>query len=90
MLQRVQAEETARVYDAKLVDTILPVVPGLIDPVKSFGEISAFAKEAGYPIMIKAVAGGGGRGMRPVHHHEDLEEAYARCRSEAQQGELVP
>jgi acetyl/propionyl-CoA carboxylase alpha subunit len=34
-------------------------------------------------IMIKALAGGGGRGMRPVHHHDDIAATYARCRSEA-------
>ena len=38
----------------------VPVVPGLIEPVKSFDEIEAFAKEVGLPIMIKAAAGGGG------------------------------
>ena len=37
-------------------------------------------------VMVKAVAGGGGRGMRPVHGDSALEEAFARCRSEAQSG----
>jgi acetyl/propionyl-CoA carboxylase alpha subunit/acetyl-CoA carboxylase carboxyltransferase component len=39
---------------------------------------------AGGAVMVKAVAGGGGRGMRPVTRHEDLPDAWARCRSEAQ------
>ena len=39
----------------------------------------------GSAVMLKAVAGGGGRGMRPVHHPDELERAYARCASEAQQ-----
>ena len=34
--------------------------------------------------MIKALAGGGGRGMRPVHHVDELANAYTRCRSEAE------
>jgi len=45
--------------------------------MESLGEGSA--------VMLKAVAGGGGRGMRPVHHPDELEQAYARCASEAQQ-----
>src|SRR5262249_28102308 len=44
----------------------VPVVPGLTEPVKSFDEIQAFAEENGLPIMIKASAGGGGKGLRLV------------------------
>src|SRR5438874_13372592 len=39
----------------------VPVVPGLTEPVRSFDEIAAFAKSSGFPIMIKASAGGGGK-----------------------------
>jgi acetyl-CoA carboxylase, biotin carboxylase subunit len=62
----------------------VPVVPGLIEPVKSFDEITAFAKEAGFPIMIKAAAGGGGKGMRRIDREEDLAPAFERVTSEAE------
>ncbi|HEX9986512.1 MAG TPA: acetyl-CoA carboxylase biotin carboxylase subunit [Thermoanaerobaculia bacterium] len=61
----------------------VPVVPGLTEAVKSFAEIAAFARESGFPIMIKAAAGGGGKGMRLVEREEDLEQAYERVTSEA-------
>jgi acetyl/propionyl-CoA carboxylase alpha subunit/acetyl-CoA carboxylase carboxyltransferase component len=62
-------------------------VPRGSDGPTSLEEAKAFLKSLGTDgaIMIKAIAGGGGRGMRPVHHHDDIEEAYSRCRSEAQQ-----
>ena len=44
----------------------IPVVPGLTEPVKSVDEIATFARNAGYPIMVKASAGGGGKGLRFV------------------------
>lgn len=62
----------------------VPVVPGLTEAVKSFDEIAAFASTAGFPIMIKASAGGGGKGMRLVEREQDLEASYERVTSEAQ------
>jgi acetyl-CoA carboxylase biotin carboxylase subunit len=62
----------------------VPVVPGLTEAVKSFDEIAAFAREAGFPIMIKASAGGGGKGMRLVEREEDLLQSYERVTSEAE------
>ena len=62
----------------------VPVVPGLVEPVQSFDEIAAFAKEAGYPIMIKAAAGGGGKGMRRIDREEDLRPSFERVTSEAE------
>src|SRR5215210_5399283 len=62
----------------------VPVVPGLTAAVKSFDEIAAFAKSAGLPIMIKASAGGGGKGLRLVEREEDLRGAYERVTSEAE------
>jgi acetyl-CoA carboxylase biotin carboxylase subunit len=62
----------------------VPVVPGLLEAVKSFDEIAAFAKEAGFPIMIKAAAGGGGKGMRRIDREEDLRPSFERVTSEAE------
>src|SRR5688572_10598117 len=62
----------------------VPVVPGLTEPVKSFDEIAAFAKDSGFPIMIKASAGGGGKGMRLVEREEDLRSSFERVTSEAE------
>jgi acetyl-CoA carboxylase, biotin carboxylase subunit len=62
----------------------VPVVPGLTEAVKSVEEIEAFARSAGFPIMIKASAGGGGKGMRLVEREADLRQAYERVTSEAQ------
>jgi acetyl-CoA carboxylase biotin carboxylase subunit len=62
----------------------VPVVPGLTEAVKSFDEIAAFARETGLPIMIKASAGGGGKGMRLVEREVDLLPAFERVTSEAQ------
>ncbi|MEO8036170.1 MAG: acetyl-CoA carboxylase biotin carboxylase subunit [Acidobacteriota bacterium] len=62
----------------------VPVVPGLTEAVKSFDEIADFAKQAGFPVMIKASAGGGGKGMRLVEREEDLRQAFERVTSEAQ------
>ncbi|MGZ5431445.1 MAG: acetyl-CoA carboxylase biotin carboxylase subunit [Thermoanaerobaculia bacterium] len=60
------------------------VVPGLIDPVQSFNEIAVFARDAGFPIMIKAAAGGGGKGLRRIDREEDLFPAFERVTSEAE------
>ncbi len=62
----------------------VPVVPGLQRPGLSDGEIEAFAcGDGGFPLMIKAAAGGGGRGMRVVHQHTELADALAAARREA-------
>ena len=62
----------------------VPVIEGTSGPT-SLDEARAFLESsgAGGAIMIKAIAGGGGRGMRIVDHADKLEEAYARCQSEA-------
>lgn len=59
------------------------MIPGSKGAVKSFEEVKEFAEKNGFPIMIKAVNGGGGRGIRNVDRMEDLEEAYNRAKSEA-------
>ncbi len=62
----------------------LPVVPGTDRDLESIDEVQQVAREIGFPIMLKASAGGGGKGMRLVHAAEELESAYRNARSEAQ------
>lgn len=61
----------------------IPVIPGSDGPVDSVGEVEKFGEEYGYPFIIKASLGGGGRGMRIVRSKEELKEAYDRAKSEA-------
>ncbi len=61
----------------------LPVVPGTDEPVRSVEDALAFAREAGYPVMIKAAAGGGGRGLRVVRSDEELREQFEMAQNEA-------
>ncbi|MDI9509260.1 MAG: acetyl-CoA carboxylase biotin carboxylase subunit [Clostridiales bacterium] len=61
----------------------IPVVPGSDGELESIEEASKLAKEIGYPVMIKASAGGGGKGMRPVYSACDLEQAIVSAKTEA-------
>ena len=61
----------------------VPVIPGLLDRAADAGTIAAFARTSGYPVMLKAAAGGGGKGMRVVRREADLEAAVRAARSEA-------
>lgn len=61
----------------------IPMIPGTNGAVKNFEEVKAFAEKNGFPVMIKAVNGGGGRGIRNVDRMEDLRDAYDRAKSEA-------
>ena len=61
----------------------LPVIPGSDGTIHSVDEVRNFGKKYGYPIIIKATLGGGGRGMRIVRHEDDVEEAFNRAKSEA-------
>jgi acetyl-CoA carboxylase biotin carboxylase subunit len=61
-----------------------PIVPGTEAGVASSGEAISFARDAGFPVMLKAVAGGGGKGMRRVDRQEDLAAAFDAASSEAQ------
>jgi acetyl-CoA carboxylase, biotin carboxylase subunit len=62
----------------------LPLLPGTIEPVASPEEAQEIADDIGYPVIIKAVAGGGGRGMNVVHAAEDLKRLYQTTRATAQ------
>lgn len=61
----------------------VPLVPGMDKPIADVEESKIIAKEIGYPIMIKASAGGGGKGMRRVESDKDFLEQMERAQSEA-------
>ncbi|SCL35282.1 acetyl-CoA carboxylase, biotin carboxylase subunit [Micromonospora nigra] len=62
----------------------LPLPPGAVAAVPSAAEAAEVAAAVGYPVIVKAAAGGGGRGMTVVHSPADLSRAYARTRAVAQ------
>lgn len=61
----------------------LPVIPGSGGPVSSLEDVQTFGEQNGYPIIIKAALGGGGRGMRVVRSADETAEAFERAKSEA-------
>ena len=61
----------------------LPTVPGSAGGVATVDEARIVAQETGYPVLIKAAAGGGGKGMKVANSPDDLEEAYRLARGEA-------
>jgi acetyl-CoA carboxylase, biotin carboxylase subunit len=62
-----------------------PVVPGSEGPLEGVDEAQALADNIGYPVVVKAAAGGGGRGMRIVRARDMLAQAFATCQAEAAQ-----
>jgi len=60
-----------------------PIVNGSLDPVQTLSDAKKLAKKIGYPLIIKAVNGGGGKGMRIVTAAEELESAYKSAKFEA-------
>ncbi|MDQ3021477.1 MAG: acetyl-CoA carboxylase biotin carboxylase subunit [Bacteroidota bacterium] len=71
--------------EAKLlaIKNNIPVVPGTEKPLQDLTQIKQIAKEIGYPILIKASAGGGGKGMRVVNTEEDIEHSLSTAQGEA-------
>lgn len=65
------------------IEAGVPVVPGTTEPLKSFDEARELANDFGYPLMLKASAGGGGKGMRLVESEDELRSSYDAARSEA-------
>lgn len=61
----------------------VPTIPGIEKPLKTIKEAREVAKQIGYPIMVKASNGGGGRGMRIVRQEKDLEIEFENARSES-------
>ena len=76
MGDKAQAREMAKQAGA-------PVVPGSEGPLAGVDEAQSLADSMGYPVIVKAAAGGGGRGMRIVREPESLARAYATCQAEA-------
>lgn len=68
-----------------MTENKVPVTPGT-GLVKDVNEVRAFAKKVGYPIIIKATAGGGGKGMRIVRKDDELESLMSMCQQEAKNG----
>ena len=64
------------------IDTGVPLVPGMVDPLEDFAELEAFVDQHGLPVLLKAVAGGGGKGMREVRDRSELVASFERARSE--------
>jgi acetyl-CoA carboxylase biotin carboxylase subunit len=61
----------------------VPCVPGSEGVIETFAECKVIAKKTGYPVMLKASAGGGGKGMRAVWNKEDLKDAWDSARQES-------
>jgi acetyl-CoA carboxylase biotin carboxylase subunit len=61
----------------------VPIVPGTIEPITDIEKAKQIASEIGYPIMLKASAGGGGKGMRKVNSEKDFSEAFERAQNES-------
>lgn len=61
----------------------VPIVPGTTEPIQNIEEGKKIAFEIGYPVMLKAAAGGGGKGMRKIDSDDKFEESYNRAKNEA-------
>ena len=65
-----------------MIDNDVPVIPGT-GIIREAKEIKKFAKKVGYPVIIKATAGGGGKGMRVIRNDSEIETSFSLCRTEA-------
>ncbi|KAK0523714.1 pyruvate carboxylase [Tilletia horrida] len=61
----------------------VPIVPGTPGPIEKWEDAAKFTEEVGFPVIIKAAMGGGGRGMRVVRKAEDMKDSFERAKSEA-------
>ncbi len=67
----------------KMAEAGVPIIPGTLQSVADEGELSSAAREVGFPLLLKASAGGGGKGLRLVTKEADLLPAFKMARSEA-------
>jgi acetyl-CoA carboxylase biotin carboxylase subunit len=68
------------------IEADVPVVPGTTEPLKNYDDALETAREIGFPVMLKASAGGGGKGMRLVFEESELKSALENAQSEALAG----
>ena len=68
------------------VEAGLPIIPGSDGAVDDLDAALDWAEEIGYPVMLKAAAGGGGKGMRPVYAKDEMAEKFAMVKAEAKNG----
>ncbi len=80
MIEKMGDKATAK---ATMKEAGVPCVPGSDGILSSFEEAKKTAKKIGYPVMMKATAGGGGKGMRAIWKEEELEKAWESARQEA-------
>lgn len=66
-----------------MIEAGVPVVPGIQEPLKDVAEAIRLCNEIGYPVMLKASMGGGGKGMRIIREEKEVEEAFTTARSES-------
>ncbi len=67
----------------KMFEAGVPIIPGTLDPIGDENELRRQAREVGFPLLLKASAGGGGKGLRLVQTEDDLKSAFKLARSEA-------
>ncbi|NCQ11796.1 MAG: acetyl-CoA carboxylase biotin carboxylase subunit [Bacteroidetes bacterium] len=81
MIETMGDKATAK---ATMINNGVPVVPGSEGILKSYEESIEIAKQVGYPVLLKATAGGGGRGMRVVNNELELKKMYDSASAEAE------
>ncbi len=82
--EQMRAMGNKNVARQTMMNADVPVTPGSDDLLNSEDEAKAMAKELGYPVIVKASAGGGGRGMRIAHNEASLIQGYHAAKTEAE------
>ena len=73
-----------KINSRKLMQSFgVPVTPGINHPLKTIEEAKKIGEEIGYPVMLKAAAGGGGKGIRSVYNATEMAQAFKSCQLEA-------
>ena len=80
MIDRMGDKASAK---STMIEAGVPCVPGSVGILESYEQAASIAKEFGYPVMLKATAGGGGKGMRAVWKEEDLLKSWESARQES-------